>query len=140
MKKSILCSLFILLTLIFSKSIAGADEKSKSPVGAAIRSALIPGWGQFYTEEYLKGFLLSCTEISLISEAVIQEYKKRSKTEKEKYINRRNRFIIWFLGVKMYSVTDAYVAAHLYEFGEDEVSLNFNPEDRTIQLIWTDNL
>lgn len=44
----------------FSQSLTTADsleysvKEQKSPKGAMLRSALIPGWGQLYNEEYVK--------------------------------------------------------------------------------------
>ena len=37
-----------------------SDTPIKSPMGAVLRSAILPGWGQFYNEKYLKAiFVLS---------------------------------------------------------------------------------
>lgn len=41
-------------TATTSDSLINVPKEKKSPQGAMLRSALIPGWGQLYNEEYLK--------------------------------------------------------------------------------------
>ena len=56
----ILTLCLLISTSGFSQSLTTADslglyeKEQKSPQGAMLRSALIPGWGQWYNEEYVK--------------------------------------------------------------------------------------
>ena len=96
-------------------------EVSKSPRGAMLRSLVVPGWGQFYNGKWFKGILIGGTEIGLITNAVIQnQLAVQSETELEKEFYQENRSLsIWWLGAAiLYSITDAFVDAHLYNFDD----------------------
>ncbi len=96
-------------------------EITKSPRGAMLRSLVVPGWGQFYNGKWFKGILIGGTEIGLIVNAVIQDhYAVIAETELEKEFYRDNKSLsIWWLGAAiLYSITDAYVDAHLYNFDD----------------------
>ncbi|MBN2410365.1 hypothetical protein JXQ31_01660 [candidate division KSB1 bacterium] len=96
-------------------------EITKSPRGAMLRSLVVPGWGQFYNGKWFKGILIGGTEIGLVINAVIQNhYAVQSETELEKEFYRENKSLsIWWLGATiLYSITDAYVDAHLYNFDD----------------------
>ena len=90
--------------------------KVKSPMGALVRSMLVPGWGQFYNEQPRKGVLILSMEL-LLSGAVV--YEDRQTSERQ----QRNTFFLWFLGVFLYNLADAYVEAHLYGFEEKEAEM-----------------
>lgn len=45
----------------------------KSPVAAALWSALMPGFGQFYVRDYVHGFLLLAIELGLNSFSNLNE-------------------------------------------------------------------
>jgi len=109
---------------------------SKSPTGALIRSAVFPGWGQFYTKHYIKGGLILCLESGLIVSALIEDKKAQDVylTGYEEYLermDRRNGYIWWTVGVVAYSMLDAYVDAHLFNFDEDDVSISIEPSPDT---------
>jgi len=96
-------------------------EITKSPRGAMLRSLVVPGWGQFYNGKWFKGILIGGTEIGLIANAVIQnQYAVQAETELEKEFYQENRSLsIWWLGAAiLYSITDAFVDAHLYNFDD----------------------
>ena len=96
-------------------------EITKSPRGAMLRSLIVPGWGQFYNGKWFKGILIGGTEIGLVANAVIQnQYAVQAETELEKEFYRENRSLsIWWLGAAiLYSITDAFVDAHLYNFDD----------------------
>ena len=42
----------------------------KTPTAAAIRSAVLPGWGQFYTEQNVKGTAFAAVEVLVIGAAL----------------------------------------------------------------------
>jgi len=47
-----------------------APPLEKSPTGAMLRSALIPGWGQWYSDQKLKAVIVFSIELALIGNAV----------------------------------------------------------------------
>lgn len=104
-----------------------------SPTWVGFRSAIIPGWGQWYNQKKLKAAIVSATEVTLATSIYIQEKRrlkayqdwKRAQSESEKqyystleqfYENDRNKLIWWSVGFLLLSVLDAYVDAHLAEF------------------------
>jgi len=101
-------------------------EITKSPKGAMLRSLIVPGWGQFYNGKWFKGIIIGGTEVGLITNAIIQnQYAVQAETELEKEFYQENRSLsIWWLGAAiLYSITDAFVDAHLYNF-DDSPSLS----------------
>ena len=53
----------------------------KTPQGAMARSFMVPGWGQFYSDEYNSGVMFSGIEATLLS-AVLVSYLSYSKSVK----------------------------------------------------------
>ena len=96
--------------------------KVKSPMGAMVRSMGIPGWGQWYNERPIKGAVIFSTELFLGGAMV---YEQRRTLDRQ----QRNTYFLWFLGVFLYNIADAYVDAHLYGFEEDAEKDFQNPED-----------
>lgn len=109
---------------------------SKSPTGAALRSALIPGWGQFYTKNYIKATVFFGVDVGFIYGAIVQhtryqdalESADRTKTEERRieleqeanfYRDDRNRLIWWTAGITLLASIDAFVEAHLFDFRID---------------------
>ena len=100
----------------------------KSPTGAMLRSLAVPGWGQFYNEKPLKGVVIAGGEIGLIANAILQnQWAQNATTPAAKAFHRDNRGLSlwWLAGVMLYSVVDAYVDAHLYDF-DSSTSLALN--------------
>jgi hypothetical protein len=109
---------------------------SKSPWGAVLRSAIFPGWGQFYNESYwkipivlgLSGFLVG----GVISEhSGYADYRDRYaasitsampsgdlrlKQFREYYRANRDTYAWWLLVTYLVQIADAFVDAHLYDF------------------------
>jgi hypothetical protein len=117
--------------LIFLFSAAGRAQKAdstvadsvkartKSPRGAMLRSAVLPGWGQWYNGQKIKSFLVVGGELGLIGNAWYQNRMAlRSKTpeEREFFRNNRNLSIWWCVGVYFLNLMDAYVDAQLWHF------------------------
>ena len=55
--------------------------QDKTPQGAMARSFMVPGWGQFYSDEYNSGVIFSSLEASLLS-AVLVSYLSYNKSVK----------------------------------------------------------
>ncbi len=100
---------------------------SKNPTGAMVRSIVLPGWGQFYNRKWLKGVVIAGAEIGLIANAVVlNQWANEAETDDERYFYLDNRNLsFWLLGATiLYSMTDAYVDAHLFNF-DDSPDLSF---------------
>jgi hypothetical protein len=96
-----------------------AIVQTKSPKAAVMRSAVLPGWGQWYNEQKIKSFLVLGGELALAGNAAYQNrLALRSKTldEREFYKNNRNQTIWWFAAVYFLSLADAYGDAQLWHF------------------------
>lgn len=94
-----------------------SDQPVKSPWGAFLRSAILPGWGQFYNERYVKGVLVFSVNALLVSQ-IIHNHNRWEETRDRSYFNRRNDFY-WYFGVAyLLNLADAYVDAYLFGFDE----------------------
>lgn len=97
------------------------------PGSALLRSAIVPGWGQFYTGHTVKGGAMMLAEGILVGMAI--HYDGRVKDlasagdpagEIERWRSKRRQSIVWAVTLWLYSMADAYVDAHLYYFDEEE--------------------
>jgi hypothetical protein len=65
-------------------------EGEKSPILAGLFSLVLPGAGEFYTEEYLKAAIFAGVEIALITTAVIYDNKGDKQTDEfESYADEK---------------------------------------------------
>ncbi len=92
--------------------------RSPSPSKAMLYSAVFPGMGQFYNGDYVKGVIMTGVSVFLLSSAYVN-YRESHKYEKgssgwEFYRKEAFSFGLYYLGVYLYSIADAYVSAHLY--------------------------
>lgn len=95
------------------------NKETKSPTGAVIRSAIIPGLGQVYNGKYFKAILVLGGELALVGNAVYyQQYQIQSTSadEREFYRNIKSRFLWWLFAFHLLNVIDAYVDASLSGF------------------------
>jgi len=104
-----------------------SDIPLKSPWGAVARSAMLPGWGQFYNEQYIKS-IISIGLIGYFSYKVIDNKRKFKQTKNKIYKSRQSEKS-WQLGfVYFLNMVDAYVDAYLYKFDEIiELTTTYNP-------------
>jgi hypothetical protein len=106
------------------------SQKIPSPRGAMLRSLVLPGWGQAYNGKWFKAAVIAGAEIGLITNSIIQNrLAKNSSAESDKafYINNRNLSYWWLSGVILFSIIDAYVDAHLFDFDESpNLSIQMN--------------
>jgi hypothetical protein len=108
----------------------------KSPWGAVLRSAVLPGFGQYYNESYWKipvvwGVLGYFTSIWINQNNFYHDYRKRYafsitennvngdsqlKSNRDFYRNQRDEFAV-YIGLSYFlNLVDAYVDAHLFDF------------------------
>jgi hypothetical protein len=119
---------------------ANADRVEKSPRSAVIRSAIFPGWGQWYNAKKFKAVLVFGVEVGFVSAAIwhnqrvvywmdtsltsyTAEYRNLNKNF---HIDMRNQFVWYLAGALLVSMADAYVDAHLAGFDES-TDLSFVP-------------
>ncbi|MXY99699.1 hypothetical protein F4Y93_03285 [Candidatus Poribacteria bacterium] len=108
--------------------------KLASPIGAMVRSAFVPGWGQFYSGSYYRGSLTvlgiggSIIGALLAQNSFNDRYRVYESmvwsgfhSEKDilasyEYANQRFKLRTFFMytgvGIWLYSLIDSYVSAH----------------------------
>lgn len=97
-----------------SAHVAGHSVKS-----AVIRSAVFPGWGQWYNGKKWKTVLILGTELGLGGNAIYMNQKMHQASSPEEfhfYQDKRNLTLWWLVGVYFLNVLDAYVDAELRDF------------------------
>ncbi len=111
---------------------------SKNPTGAMIRSAVFPGWGQWYNGKKWKAALVFAVEVGLVANAVRLNQKVVKSTrqdEREFWQDQRNLQFWWLLAAKLLSMLDAYIDAHLADFDESPTVVSVMPEtDGAVRL------
>ena len=108
--------------------------KLASPVGAMVRSAFVPGWGQFYSGSYYRGSLTvlgiggsiiggllaqnSFSNRYGVYESMVWSgfHSEAEILESYEYANQRFKLRTFFMytgiGIWLYSLIDSYVSAH----------------------------
>jgi hypothetical protein len=105
----------------------------KSPWGAVLRSAVIPGWGQIYNESYIKAPLIWGGIAALVlgwrfyndryntyRDLYSQNLDIRYKNVRDFYHDQRDLFSIYIGLVYILNLVDAYVDAELFDFNVQE--------------------
>lgn len=111
---------------------ATISDSLKSPIGAAVRSLCIPGWGQWYNNNKFKSIGAFTVEGS-VSYFAIHEAHQYSKYGDENAHKLRNTLYWWLFLLHLVSVTDAYVDAYLNRF-DDLMKITYNTNDKTLSL------
>ncbi len=138
-----IAKLIFLIIILYSVSFAQQDSlrenqnpndsvfvMQKSPWGAVLRSAIIPGWGQIYNESYLKAPVIWGIGAALVYGWIY--YNKDYKYYKNLYIqnpqigiyqrqrdfyrDQRDLFSIYLGLAYLLNMVDAYVDAQLFDF------------------------
>lgn len=118
---------------------------SKSPFWAAVSSALLPGGGQFYTENQVRGLLFFFTQGALLGMTLYEHiktedsWKRFERTRDWSYyddysyhFDRRYNLLWWDAAAWFLSVADAYVDAHMYRFREGgRVAFTVRPSEES---------
>jgi len=105
-------------------SIEPADSVAwmPNPTGAAVRSLILPGWGQAYVHQPIKAAIYGGLEFGFILSTYRQHrlYKEALDDHRDDnanaYKENRNRISWYIAGVVILSMMDAYVDAHLFDF------------------------
>ena len=125
MKKIIVSAIISVLLLngsAFASNIS-ADFSDTKPINAAIRSALLPGWGQMWNEQETKGYIV----LGVFAVTVAGAFYFNNRAEKayddyvalgaidgskfddyESYHNTSKIFTFAAIGTWLYAVVDAY--------------------------------
>ncbi len=117
---------------------ASADSSAPraKPFGVMLRSAVVPGWGQFYNRKYAKGVVVVAGEGFLAYKAwdeFRQEKDAAAKAavsvddaeyqaalgDRALHENRKINWIWWGVAAHFIQMVDAYVDAHLASFEAD---------------------
>ncbi|NQT27702.1 hypothetical protein HQ585_20265 [candidate division KSB1 bacterium] len=111
----------------------------KSPRGAMLRSAVLPGWGQLYNNQKIKASIAVIAEVGLITNAVaLNQQVVSAVTEDERLYYESNRSLsVWLaIGVYFLVMIDSYVDANLSDFdiGPD-LSMLQVPDNGTGSLV-----
>ena len=117
------------------------EEQLKDPKVALKRSLTIPGAGQIYNDQKVKGYTLMAGEILALwsfneNRKKYNNYDDSYANSKEHYLRERNRFAWIAIGLYFYGVLDAVVEAHLDNFDEiveESDPLNNNKEENEQQ-------
>jgi Family of unknown function (DUF5683) len=105
----------------------------KSPWGAVLRSALLPGLGQIYNESYIKapiiwggltalvlGWRFYDKRYSAYKNIYSQNLDDRYKNVRDFYRDQRDLMSIYIGLVYLLNLVDAYVDAQLFDFNVQE--------------------
>lgn len=108
----------------------GAEEGAKSPFRAILASAILPGGGQFYSENYLRGAFFCAAQAAVggmilyehvLTEEAHRRYESTGNLEDygdyAHHFDRRYDLLWWGAGIWFFSMADAFVDAHMYRFG-----------------------
>lgn len=99
------------------------EEQLKDPKIALKRSLTIPGAGQLYNDQKIKGYALMAGEVLALwsfndNRKKYNNYEDSDSNSKDHYLRERNRFAWIAIGLYFYGVLDAVVEAHLDNFDE----------------------
>lgn len=125
------CGWASLLLVLFAGRPATATKASTdsthtdalpSAHGALLRSAVLPGWGQFYNDRPVKGLLFGVASATALTAVVVEQHRIRPSLTPEQHqdhITRRNSRLLYFALSVALAAIDAYVDAHLADFGAE---------------------
>jgi hypothetical protein len=116
-----------------------AGNALPSPTGVMLRSAVLPGWGQWVNGQAWKGLLVVGAEAGLAINAVLQDRRMvRSNTpeEREFYRNNKSLSIWWFAGVYFLNLLDAYIDASLRDFDTGPEISSTQQAGRVVWVGW----
>ncbi len=120
----------------------------KSPWGAVLRSAILPGWGQIYNHSYIKApiiwglgawltylwFWNNKNYKDALNNYNFYNLKYPGSAESSRYLNYKNFYqdqrdlVAIYMGLTyLLNMVDAYVDAELYDFSFKENSLDKSP-------------
>ncbi len=132
----------ILVLIIVPQGYCQAPDSIKirktNPTGALFRSAVIPGWGQFYNRKYIKAVIFAGGQ-GWLANGIYHDWKNANRHEKnfknafddpvyqaaefDKFEDARDsrNLKMWIMAAAIfYSMFDAYVDAQLSDFEQTD--------------------
>lgn len=114
---------------------------TKSPLWAMFASAIIPGGGQLYTENTLRGLAFFAAQTGVLTKLLLEHIETTDSWARYQHTNDHSAYLdyehhferrydyLWWCGLIWgLSIADAYVDAHLYGFEENGIpSLSLTP-------------
>jgi len=113
----------------------------KSPMGAVLRSAILPGWGQIYNESYIKApivwgifgglaaaWIFNNNKFKENRDLFIQTENERFRTLRTFYQDQRDLVTIYIGLTYLLNLIDAYVDAQLFDFSVEENRVTNQPQ------------
>ena len=99
---------------------APADSLQRpEPRSALLRSAILPGWGQYYNKQPLKAALFGAAGAGCLSAAILEARslsRAQTPAEHENRAGRRNAYFLCLALTATAAAIEAYVEAHLADF------------------------
>jgi hypothetical protein len=145
--KSIIKVLFTIALLLACAGHMQGDELKRHPGWAIIATAVIPGGGQFYAENYARGFFFGTLQMALLSMTAYEkvqemDYKRLydENGEKEtwdqynKHKSRVRNLMWWDVGIWFFACADAFADAHFFEFEEERFSFDVKPVNEKVTV------
>jgi hypothetical protein len=152
LRAAVFVIVFCVLWSIFTVCVESLEIRLISPIGAATRS-IVPGWGQIYTDNKLKGIVIFLSVGILAgsgirSDAIYRDIYNNDYTpailddsdQADYYFDRSNqyyklsRFLLYTAaGIWAYSAIDAYVDAHIYN-AQQQVKMLEIDDRRLLEL------
>ena len=114
-------------TQVEADSTRTAQSPLPSAHGALLRSAVLPGWGQFYNGRPVKGLFFGAASATALTVVAIEHRRIRSAPTPEEHQDRtarRNGRLLYFALSVALAAIDAYVDAHLADFGAVQSGLS----------------
>ncbi|MCK4303381.1 MAG: hypothetical protein KAY24_04020 [Candidatus Eisenbacteria sp.] len=123
-----------------------------TPTWVALRSLVMPGWGQAKNGAWLKALLVAGVEMAFIERLVfenrmVHEYRDKAladpseaafyQMKTERHESHRRDFIWWTSFLVALAMGDAYVDAHLHDFDvrlQAEPSIEPGGQDESVGL------
>lgn len=124
----------------------GVYIPTKDPMTAVWKSAVLPGWGQYYNEAYWKipviwGVLGWCVYNYVVNDNNYTDYRtlymqssfsiESYRRLRDFYRDQRDLFVIYMGITYLANLLDAYVDASLFDF---DVSEDFNTGSKMLNL------
>jgi len=125
-----------------------SKPEEKSPWGAVLRSAILPGFGQFYNESYWKipvigGLLIwfgynyadNHDKYTQFRDLYLVTGNETHRIQRNFYNDQRDLFAISFVLTYLANLVDAYVDAHLFTFDvEDTFDIRGHTTSLSVRL------
>lgn len=111
-----------------------SDQSIKSPWAAVARSAMLPGWGQIYNEQYIKAILV----FAIVFDFGRKVYVFNHRYEQSGETGMRDRRVVnsWYFGLfYALNMVDAYVDASLFKFDESmQLTYYIQPGEESLSV------